>query len=366
MRARTTVCLMSTAACLAGILFPAFGAARIETIAGTGRTDDTGGLGPALKPSIGWPFGVEHGPDAALHITACLHHRVLRLDPKTRRLTIVAGNGRAGYSGDGGPATQASLNQPYEVRFTRADNLFFVEIQNHIVRRIDAKTGVITTVAGTGERGFAGDGGSARSAQLSVPHSIVVDNAGGVFIADIGNHRIRYVNPKSGVISTIAGTGEIRTPEDGAQADGSPLPGPRTLAIEDTTLWIILREGHSLWKMNLENRRLYHAARTGEAGYTGDGSAAQHVTFNGPKGIAIGPDSDIYIVDSGNDCIRRMNRRTHIVTTIAGSGLARSWGGDGGDPRRAKLSQPHGICVAPDGIISFCDTLNHRVRTVIP
>src|SRR5439155_10031084 len=163
----------------------------------------------------------------------------------------IVGDGTKGYSGDGGPAGEAQLNEPYEVRFDTAGNILFVEMQNHIVRKVDTKTKIITTVAGTGQKGFSGDGGPATKAQLSTPHSIALDGDNNIYIADIGNHRIRKVDAKTGLITTIAGNGEKQQPVDGQTAAGKPMIGPRALFIVGDTLWIALREGHSVWQMNL-------------------------------------------------------------------------------------------------------------------
>src|SRR4029453_17838788 len=183
-------------------------AATIDTIAGTGKPENSGDTGPALKINVGDPFGVEIGPDGALYICEVRNHRVMRLHFGSGELTTVAGNGTKGYSGDGGPATKAQLNEPYEVRFDRAGNMLFVEMQNHLVRKVDAKTGVISTVAGTGKKGYGGDGGPATAALFSSPHSIALDASDNLYIADIANHRIRKVDARTGIVTTIAGNGE--------------------------------------------------------------------------------------------------------------------------------------------------------------
>jgi sugar lactone lactonase YvrE len=338
----------------------------VETVAGTGQPENNGNTGPAGKINVGLPFGVEIGPDGALYFTEVGNHRVWRRDLATGQMKAVAGRGIKGYAGDGGSAFDAELNEPYEVRFDGEGNLYFVEMQNHLVRRVDAQTGTITTIAGTGQPGFGGDGGPGAEAQLSVPHSIDLDDQGNLYIADIGNHRIRRVVLATGIIDTVAGTGERRFPSDGATAKGSPIPGPRALFVDGHTLWIALREGNGVWRMDLDAGTLHHVAGTGEPGYTGDGGPAKDATFNGPKGIAVGPEGHVYVVDSENDCIRKIDRRTGIVTTVAGSGRARSYAGDGGPAVKAKFSQPHGICVAADEAIYIGDTLNHRVRRVAP
>ena len=324
----------------------------IDSVAGDGE--------PA---NVGQPFGVEFGPDGGLYICEVENHRIRRLDLATGNLKTIAGTGKAGYSGDGGIALNAQMNEPYEIRFDRDGNLFVVEMKNHIVRRIDAKTQVISTVAGNGKQGFGGDGGAATDAQLSSPHSIALDGKNGVLIADIGNHRIRRVDLLNGIIETIAGNGERKQPRHGNLAKGNPMLGPRALFVDGETLWIALREGHSVWTLNLLNGKLSHVSGTGERGFTGDGGDAKSATFNGPKGIAVGPMGHVYVVDTENQAIRKINTKTGLISTIAGNGpKSRGYGGDGGEAVRAKMDRPHGICVGSNGDVFIGDTNNHRVR----
>ena len=342
-------------------------AGTIDTVAGTGQDSDNGVAGEADKINVAQPFGVELGPDGALYVTEVGHHRVRRVDLATGRLTTVAGTGAKGYSGDGGSALAARLNEPYEVRFDAAGNMFFVEMQNHLVRKVAAGSGRITTVAGTGKKGFSGDGGPAVKARFNVPHSIALDGRGGLYIADIGNHRIRRVDLKTGLVDTVAGTGERVLPRDGQMARGKPLLGPRALFIQGNTLWIALREGHSIWQMELGRGVLRHVAGTGAKGYSGDGGSAKEATFNGPKGIAVGPQGKVYVVDTENQAIREINLRSGKIATVAGKGPQfRGGAGDGGSATAAELDRPHGICVSPKGVIFIGDTVNHRVRRVTP
>jgi sugar lactone lactonase YvrE len=346
------------------LLSVAASAQTITTIAGTGKAENNGAQLSPTATNIGDPFGVELSPDGSLYICEVHNHRLWKMQGKDK-LTVVAGNGTKGYSGDGGSATQAQLNEPYEVRFDSAGNILFVEMQNHVVRKVDAKTGVISTVAGTSEKGFGGDGGPATKAKLSTPHSIALDADNNVYIADIANHRIRKVDAKTGIITTIAGNGEKQQPVDGQTAAGKPMIGPRALFIVGDTLWIALREGHSVWKMNLKSGMLNHVAGTGKKGFTGDGGPAKDATFDGPKGIALGPDGSIYIADTENHAIRKIDAKTNIITTIAGMGPKQKGGtGDGGPATQATMDRPHGICVGPDNAVYIGDTLNHRVRVV--
>lgn len=351
---------------LLAMLMPAlapFGPAHADAADGAWRIDSP--VGDGTPGNVGQPFGVEFGPDGGLYICEVENHRIRRYDLKTGAVTTVAGTGRAGYSGDGGPALEADMNEPYEIRFDEAGNLFVVEMKNHIVRRIDGKTKVITTVAGCGREGYGGDGDPATEALLKQPHSIALDGKGGLLIADIGNHRIRRVDLASGTIRTIAGNGEKTLPKDGQQAEGNPMVGPRALFVDGDTLWIALREGHSIWRMDLNTGTLAHVAGTGERGLTGDGGPAREATFDGPKGIAVGPDGHVYVVDTENQAIRMIDTQSGVITTIAGSGPdARGFGGDGGPATAAKMDRPHGVCVGPDGAVYVGDTNNHRVRRV--
>lgn len=348
----TSSLLIALACLLASISSTAAGADHsLEIIAGAGAPENNGDVGGARASNIGYPFGVEIGPDGDLYIAEIANHRVRKLDLQTGELTTVAGCGRKGYSGDGGPAVEAELNEPYEVRFDDAGNMFFVEMRNHVVRRVDAKTGIISTVAGTGKPGFGGDGGPASAAQLRQPHSIALDGKGGLYIADIGNHRIRRVDLAVGVIETIAGNGEKKLPADGQIARGAPLLGPRALAIDGQTLWIALREGHSVWRLDLADGKLRHVAGVGQRGYAGDGGPAKAAKFDGPKGIAVGPTGDVFVADTENNAIRRIDIEKGTISTIAG-----------GAPMT--LKGPHGVCVGPDGAVYIGDSLNHLVCRV--
>ena len=309
------------------------------------------------------PYGVVIGPDGALYFCDLDNQRIRRLDLQTRRTTVVAGNGQKGYSGDGGPATAASLSMPHEIQFDRAGNMYIAERDNHVVRKVDGKTGIISTVAGTGVSGFSGDGGPATRAQLRQPHSIAVDPGGRLLICDIGNHRIRQVDLSTGTIDTFAGTGERGPTPDAAPLRGTPLNGPRTMVFDpDGNLYLALREGNAIYRIRSKTNTIHHVAGTGEQGYSGDGGPARAAKLAGPKGLAYGAGDILYVADTENHVIRQIDIKTGIVTTVLGTGQA----GDGPEPtpRLCRLSRPHGVFAAPSGVLYVADSEAHRIRVV--
>lgn len=335
-------------------------AATVSTFAGNGTKGFSGDGGPATAAQLDDPFGVVRGPDGAIWFCEYGGQRIRRVGPDGT-IRTVAGNGATGYTGDGGPALAASLNLPHEIRFDRAGNLHFVDMRNHAVRRIDAQTRIITTLAGNGQPGYHGDGGPARAAQLNQPHSLQFDPAGDLFICDIRNHVIRKLAMKTGTLTTFAGTGRPGDTPDGAPIAGTPLRGPRSLDFDARgDLWLATREGNQVFRFDLAAGRIHHVAGTGAKGYSGDGGPAKLATLNGPKGITVGRDGRVYLVDTENHAIRVIDPKTQVISTLVGTG-AKADGPDG-DPRRCALARPHGIWVDPDGTLFIGDSENHRIR----
>lgn len=348
---------------LALLIGPGLTAATTTTVAGTGVSGAAGDGGPAAEAQVGNPYGLTLGPDGALYVCEIDTDRVRRIDLSGGSIETVAGTGEAGYAGDGGPATQARLNDPYEVRFDDAGNMYFVEMKNAVVRRVEAATGTIATVAGTGQTGFAGDGGPAAQALFNRPHSIALDGQGSLYIADIGNHRIRRVDLATGMVATFAGTGQRAPTPDGAPVGGTPLNGPRALAFDaQGDMYIALREGNAVYRLDMQRQTLHHVAGTGDKGFTGDGGPARSATLAGPKGIEVGPDGSVYLADTENHVIRRLDVRAGTISTVVGDGSRRD--GPDGDPLRCGLARPHGIYVDSAGTLYVGDSENHRVRLV--
>lgn len=334
----------------------------VVTFAGTGAKGFSGDGGPAVKAQLNDPTGIVRGRDGALYICDTGNHRIRKVT-RDGEITTVAGTGEAGWSGDGGPAIAAKLNEPYEVRCDAVGNLFWVERLSHTVRRRDVKTGIVGTVAGNGTAGFSGDGGPATNAQLSEPHSIGLDKAGDLYIADVRNHRIRKVDMKAGTISTFAGTGERKPTPDGARFADAPLHGPRALDFDkDGNLWLALREGNAILKLDLARGTVFHIAGNGGKGFTGNGGPAKEAALNGPKGLSVPPNGNVYVADTENHAIRMIDVRKGTLLLVAGTG-ARGDGPDG-NPLQCQLARPHGIFVDSDGSVFIGDSETHRVRVI--
>ena len=336
-------------------------AAEVVTVAGTGVSGMAGDNGPALAAEVGNPYGLTIGPDGALYVGEINTHRVRRVDLTTGRITTVAGTGEKGYAGDGGPATQAQLNEPYEVRFDQAGNLYFVEMQNAVIRKVDRASGIISTVAGTGTPGFSGDGGPATQAQFNQPHSIAFDAAGDLYVADIRNNRIRKIARKTGIISTFSGTGEQIMAPDGSPVQGASLNEPRAMDFDSKgDMYLALRRGNAVYRIDMKALTLHHIAGTGESGYEGDGGPAKLAKLSGPKGISIGPDGGVYIADTESHTIRRIDQQTGVIATVIGTAVRAD--GPDGEPLQCGLGRPHGVYVGSDGTVWVGDSENHRVR----
>jgi len=340
---------------------------RVDLAAGTITTFAGGGAlswgdgGPATAAQLNAPFGVVVDPaNRYLYIAEGAGHRVRRVDLATGVITTFAGTGVAGFSGDSGPATAAQLNTPQGVAID-SQNLYVVDSVNERVRRVDLATGVITTFAGTGVAGFGGDGGPATAAQLNTPRFLAVAS-GYLYISDSSNHRVRRVDLATGTISTSAGTGVAGFSGDGGPATAAQLNQPRFLAVDSRNLYVS-DASLRVRRVDLATGTITTFAGTGAAGFSGDSGPATAAQLNLPLGLAV-DSANLYIADTNNNRLRRVDLATGTISTFAGTG-ASSFAGDGGPATAAQLKTPFGVAVDPaNQYLYIADTGNNRVRRV--
>jgi sugar lactone lactonase YvrE len=292
-------------------------------------------------------------------------------------VTVFAGNGGAGFSGDGGAATQATFNHPMGVAVDKRGNVYVADSLNHRIRKIDAK-GVITTIAGSGLPGgaghFWGDGGAALKAALNTPSSVAVDDRGNVYIADSLNHRIRKIDLK-GIITTVAGNGERGDEGDTSDALRAQLNTP-TDVVADSKGNLLIADSQSD-RIRRVNRRgnITSLVGRGRRAFAGDGGSGDRALLNLPHGIGLDDKDNVYIADTGNHRVRKMDihavvrvrsnstRKTGVIATVAGNGRAGS-GGDGDSARQASLNKPQDVAADDKGNLYIADTANRCVRKV--
>jgi DNA-binding beta-propeller fold protein YncE len=338
----------------------------ITTAVGTGERGYGGDRGPAERALLNGPFDVGFDADGNLYFSDTFNHCIRRVDARTNVITTIAGCGEAGYSGDGGPATRARFNEPYGIVVDQAANVYVADRHNHCVRRVDAATGIVTTFAGNGSSGFSGDDGAASRAGMVEPNGLALDpKHSRLFIADVADHRVRVVDLISGNIWTFAGTGEAEHSGDDGPATLAGIHGARAVKVAaDGTLYILERQGSTLRRVEPRTGIITTVAGTGARAYSGDDGPAQAAAFNAPKEFAIDREGNLLIVDTENHAIRQIDARSGTVATIAGNGR-QGGDGDGGPARAASLDRPHGAAVATDGSIYIGDTNNHRIRKLI-
>lgn len=338
-------------------------AEKIVLVAGGGAAEKDA---PAAGCRLQEPFGVAFTPAGELVIVEMEHgNRVLKMDAQGV-LRVIAGTGAKGYSGDGGPATAATFNGIHNLQITPSGDLLLADSFNNALRKIDAKTGVITTLAGNGKKGFAGDGGPMAQAQFSTLIQIALDPAAKqLYCADIGNKRIRRIDLASGTITTVAGNGQAGVPADGADAVCAPLVDPRAVTPDALGgFYILERSGNALRYVDPAGK-IRTVAGTGGGGLHGDGGPALAATLNGPKYITMDRDGTVLIADAENQVVRRYSPQTGLITRIAGTGK-RGTAGLGGSPLECELARPHGVTVAKDGTLFITDAYNDRILKIVP
>ena len=337
----------------------------ITTAVGTGERGFAGDGGPAARALLNGPFDIGFDPAGNLYFSDTFNHRIRRIDARSGLISTIAGSGEAGYGGDGGPAVSAAFNEPYGIAVDRDGNMYVADRHNHCVRRIDAASGIVTSFAGNGIAGYGGDGGPAACARLVEPNGLGFDREERrLFIADVADNRVRVVDIAPGTIATFAGTGEAAHTGDGGLASAAGVWGARAVKVAaDGRVFILERQGSSLRVVDPASGVITTVAGTGARGYAGDGGPALEAVFDAPKEMAIHPGGDLLIVDTENHAIRRVDFKSDRVETIAGGRKGAE--GDGGPAHRAGLGRPHGIAVGPDGALYIGDTENHRIRKLM-
>jgi len=332
---------------------------NIYTVAGGGPAN---GVSP-LSVAVASPWGVMADLNGNLYVSASERNQVYKIDT-TGALSVVAGNGTAGFSGDRGAASDAQLSSPRGMAIDSSGDLFVADTFNHRIRRVDPQ-GVITTIAGTGTAGFSGDGGPAVSAQLNNPTSVTLDSFGNLLIADLANDRIRMVDT-SGVITTVAGNGAEGFNGDGIPAVNAALNNPIGIALDTSGNLFIADLGNQRIRKIDTSGVITTVAGNGTRGYSGDGAPATAAQLSFPRGVAVDSSGNILIADTFNDVVREVDT-SGIITTVAGGAPLPAPGtgvGDGGPATSAHLSNPTTVAMDSTGRMLIADQLDSRIRAV--
>ena len=293
----------------------------INTVAGDQSWIYRGDGLAATSSSIFLPFGVTVDPAGNLFIADSSNNRIRRVDAASQLMSTVAGDGNAGDTGDGGLATLASLSSPTSVVLDGAGNLYVADSNNHAVRMINVATGIITTVAGVpGVQGYQGDGGSATLANLDTPDAVAIDAINGyLYIADTGNNVVRRINLATGIISAFAGNHTAAYAGDGGPATSASLNGPWSVTVAPVgQIYIADQSNHCVCEVALDGT-ISTIAGNGTSGFSGDGSPASAAVFDSPAATALDVAGNLYIADSGNNRVRKINATTGEIDTVAGS-----------------------------------------------
>lgn len=337
----------------------------ITTAAGTGLQGSSGDGGAATAAQLSQPEHVAVDAAGNLYIADSGNYRIRKVDAATGIISTVAGTGAQGSSGDGGAATSAKLSQPKGVALDAAGNIYIADTANNKIRKVTVSTGVIDTVAGTGSPGSSGDGGAATSAKLKQPEGVAVDAAGNIYIADTSNHTIRKVDASTGNIDTIAGTGQPGGTGDGGAATSAKMWFPVGVAVDAAgNVYIADSNNHKIRKVDASTGIISAVAGTGSPGSSGDGGAATAAKIKRSEGVTVDDAGNLYIADTGNHKIRKVDASTGIISTLAGTGSSGDTG-DGGLATWARLDSPQSAIVNAAGILHIADGGNHKIRKIV-
>lgn len=344
-------------------LLPAAGRADTLTLVAGGGDGPDGS--PAAAAKLVAPFGVDFAPDGSvLFVEMAKGERLRRIDA-AGGVSTLAGTGAKGNDGDGGPGAKATFNGMHGLAVGPGGVVYLADTWNNRVRTFDPKTGVVAAFAGTGAKGFAGDGGPAAAAQFGGVYSAAVDPAGQrLVLADLDNRRVRAIDLGTGAVTTVAGNGKRGVPADGAPAVDQPLVDPRAAVLDAAgNVYVLERGGHALRVVGPDGR-VRTVAGTGAKGAAGVGGPALKAELNGPKHLCVDRDGSVLVADTENHRVLRYVPKDGTLRLVAGSGT-KGTAGLGGDPARAELSQPHGVAVHPKtGDVYITDSGNNRILKI--
>ncbi|MDE1163329.1 MAG: Ig-like domain repeat protein [Acidobacteriaceae bacterium] len=337
---------------------------RIDTVVGSGDWIYRGDNVVATLAQIFLPMGIVSDAAGNLYISDSNNNRVRKVNATTNMIITVAGNGTPGYSGDNGLATSASISSPSGIVLDGAGDIFFEDSVNMCVRRVDAVSGIITTVAGTcGVQGYSGDGAAATKATLSLPEGLAMGTDGSLYISDTGNNVVRKVAAGTGVITTIAGTSVSGYSGDGGKATAAQLASPWGIALgSDGSLYVADLTNNRIRKID-PSGVITTVAGNGNRTFDGDGGSGPAAALNAPAGVALDPAGNIYIGDSGNNRVREISVATGLINTIVGTD-SESFGGDGGAANVASLYGPYALWIDQTGQLFIADMFHNRIRRV--
>jgi sugar lactone lactonase YvrE len=332
----------------------------LVNVVGTGASGYSGDGGPATKAQLKVPAGLTFDTKGNLYIADRGNHRVRKIN-KEGIITTVAGNGTAGFSGDGGPATQASLNLPSGLAVDRKGNLYISDRSNNRVRMVNSR-GIIKTIAGNGNEGYHGDNMLALKATLDKPFGLALDKDNNLYIADRGNNRIRKID-SSGLISTVAGDGGFYFIGDNGPSYRASIAGPTDVAVDGKGNIYIADRNNNRIRMVDSLGMIHTIMGTGQQDYNGDSELARETNLHLPFGVSLDKNGDLLVIDRSHYRIRKLVMKGNKVTTVAGNGV-KQFGGDGGPAQGANVEFPHGIDVDSKDNVIFADKAHYRIRKI--